>query len=121
MLFRGGHIRNISPIVLEIDNPVINLKNGVVISSSTRSQVSSWYNEKKHGMFTYFFLKAIHDKNADYDKNNELTFEEIYRYISDKADGVPYYARSIHNVEQTPVIQGQYQGKALVKFKTVNE
>ncbi|RJR15918.1 MAG: hypothetical protein C4581_11230 [Nitrospiraceae bacterium] len=116
--FSGADIYDsISPIVLEIDNPVINLNNGIVLSSSTGTQVSTWYNEKKHGMFTYFFLKAIHDRNADYDGNRELTFDEIYRYISDRSDGVPYYARSIHNVEQTPVIQGKYQGRVLVTYE----
>lgn len=115
--FSGANIfDNISPIFVEINNPVIKLKNGVVISSSQGRQVSSWYNEKKHGLFTYFFLKAIHNKNADYDKDDRLTFDEIFRFISDNSEGVPYYARRIHGVEQTPTIQGQYQDKVLVRY-----
>lgn len=115
--FSGANIfDNISPMFVEIDNPVIKLKNGIVISSSQGRQVSSWYNEKKHGMFTYFFLKAIHNKNADYDKDDNLTFDEIYNYISDKTEGVPYYARRIHGVEQTPTIEGKYQDKVFVKY-----
>ncbi|HXA02045.1 MAG TPA: hypothetical protein VNW99_08655 [Cytophagaceae bacterium] len=31
-------------------------------------------------MFTCFFLKAIKDKNADYNKDNQLSFEEIFSY-----------------------------------------
>jgi hypothetical protein len=115
--FSGANIfENISPIVPEFENPVINLKNGVVLTSSSGDQVSSWYNEKKHGMFTYFFLKAIHNKNADFNRDNKLTFEEIYQYVSDNAEGVPYYARRIHGVEQTPIIQGHYKGKVFVKY-----
>jgi hypothetical protein len=116
--FSGATIfENISPMVLEIDNPIINLNNGVVLSSSSGSQVSTWYNEKEHGMFTYFFLKAIHSRNADFDKNNKLTFNEIYKYISDKSEGVPYYARRIHGVEQNPTINGKYQGKVFVSYQ----
>lgn len=115
--FSGANIyKNISPIVLKIKNPVISMKNGVVVSSSRGSQVSGWYNEKKHGIFTYFFLKAIHNKNADFNKDNKLTFDEIYRYISDKTEGVPYYARRLHGVEQTPTIEGKYKGKVLVRY-----
>jgi tetratricopeptide (TPR) repeat protein len=115
--FSGATIfNNISPIVLEIDNPIINLKNAVVLSSSSGRQVSSWYNEKKHGMFTYFFLKAIHNKNADYNRDNRLTFKEVYRYISDKSEGVPYYARRMNGVEQNPTIEGNYKRKVLVQY-----
>jgi len=115
--FSGANIyKNISPIVLKVKNPVISTKNGVVLSSSRGSQVSGWYNEKKHGIFTYFFLKAIHNKNADFNKDNKLTLDEIYRFISDKTEGVPYYARRLHGVDQTPTIEGKYKGKVLVRY-----
>jgi lipoprotein NlpI len=116
--FSGADIHeNISPMVLEISNPAASLKKGVVLSSSRGSQVSSWYNDKRHGMFTYFFLKAIHNRNADYDRNGRLTFEETYKYISDNSDGVPYFARRIHGVEQVPTIEGEYRDKVLVRYK----
>lgn len=115
--FSGATVfENISPMVLEIENPVIEISNGVVFSSSSGNQVSSWYNEKEHGMFTYYFLKAIHNKNADSDGNNALTYEEIYKYISDNSDGVPYQARRVHGVEQTPTIEGDYQNKVMLKY-----
>lgn len=115
--FSGADIfENISPMVVKIVNPVIDMPNGVVLSSSKGSQVSSWYNDKEHGMFTYFFLKAIHNKNADYSKDNKLTYSEIYKYIADNDEGVPYFARRIHGVEQTPTIEGQYKEKVLVRY-----
>jgi len=115
--FSGADIfENISPIVLEVENPSLELSNAVVFSSSTGSQVSSWYNDKEHGMFTYFFLKAIHNRNADADKDGSLTFEEIYQYISDNSEGVPYYARRIHGVEQNPTIEGQFRDRVLLRY-----
>lgn len=115
--FSGAAVfENISPMVIKIDNPMVNMKNVVVLSSSQGSQVSSWYNEKRHGMFTYFFLKAIHDMNADYNGDRKLTFDEIFRFVSDNADGVPYYARRIHGVKQTPTIEGEYKDKVLLRY-----
>jgi hypothetical protein len=115
--FSGADIfENISPMVLEVEKASLELKNAVVLSSSTGGQVSSWYNDKEHGMFTYFFLKAIHNRNADADKDRKLTFDEIYQYISNSSEGVPYHARRIHGVEQTPTIEGQYRDRVLLRY-----
>ena len=40
----------------------------------------------------------------------------MFRYVSDKSEGVPYYARRIHGVEQDPTIQGSYKKKVLIKY-----
>ncbi|CAN2040079.1 hypothetical protein GMMP15_1530042 [Candidatus Magnetomoraceae bacterium gMMP-15] len=114
--FSGAELlKDVSPMNIEVDMPVQSLKNGVILTSSKGTQFSSWYREKKHGMFTYFFLKAIHSKKADFDGNNKLTFGEIFRFVSDKSDGVPYFARRFNGVEQTPTIDGLYQ-KTLVVY-----
>ena len=116
--FSGVNIyENISPVVIKVENPLIILDNGIVLTSSKDTEVSTWYNEKKHSMFTYFFLKAIHNKNADYDKDNKLTFAEIYRYVSDKTEGVPYYSRRIHGFEQHPQIFGQDKDRVLIEYE----
>lgn len=112
-----GIIKNASSIGWQVDNPAINLKNGVVFSSSARTELSNWYNEKKHGMFTYFFLKALYDaKKIDPNKDGSLTADEIYTYLSDNSEGVPYYARRIHGRKQTPTIEGKDKGRELVKY-----
>ena len=115
--FSGEGIHNnISSILPKINNPVFNLPNGVLFTSSTATQVSCWYNNAEHGLFTYFFLKAIHEwKISDTDKNKQLTFDEIYNYISSENNGVPYYARSLHGKEQNPTLQGNKQ-KVLISF-----
>ncbi len=110
-------IEYLSPIIIKIDNPLIAFDNGVVITSSKDDEPSSWYNENKHGMFTYFFLKAIHNKNADFNKDKKLTFNEIYKYISDNNEGVPYYSRRIHGFEQNPQIFGQDRERVLIEYE----
>ncbi|MEI6556358.1 MAG: caspase family protein [Paludibacter sp.] len=117
--FSGAEIfKDISPITITVSNPIAVADNCVVLSSSAGSQVSSWYNDKQHGMFTYFFLKALQDKEkSDKNKDGKLTFEEIYEYVSDKTEGVPYYARSIHGVDQTPTIQGTAKDNTFIEYK----
>lgn len=109
-------LNNISPMVLKVENPVINIKDAIILTSSRADQASCWYNEKKHGMLTYFFLKGIHNKNADTNNNNELTFSELYKYISDNNDGVPYYSRKIHGIEQNPQILGKNKNKVFFTY-----
>jgi len=89
----------------------------LIISSSQSDQPSSWYKEKKHGMFTYFFLKAIHNRNADYDNNGDITYNEIYQYVSDSNDGVPYNTKLLHGFEQNPQLSGQDTDKIAVKYE----
>ena len=67
-------------------------------------------------MFTYFFLKAIHNRNADADGDKKLTFEELYSYISSSTEGVPYQARRTHGVEQDPLIQGEFRDKVFMAY-----
>lgn len=112
----AGLFDNISPLVLTIDAGVFAVKNGIAISSSRNDQVSSWYPDKQHGLFTYLFLKGIHGRGADLDKDGVVTVDEMYRYLSDRAEGVPYYARRINGVDQTPTFQGSAKDRILVRY-----
>lgn len=115
--FSGAMVfKNISPIVLEAENAAIQSKNMVILASSTGAQVSSWYNEKHHGVFTYFLLRALKDKNADINHDGKLTFDELYFYLSDISEGVPYYARRLNGVEQKPTIYGNYHDKVFIAY-----
>lgn len=115
--FSGTNIyNNISPIYIK-SKGALGLKNGAVLASSRPDQISTWYQEKRHGMFTYFFLKALHQKNADKNQDNQLSLQEIYEYIADNTEGLPYYARSLYGMEQNPVLEGSQKDKILVKYK----
>lgn len=110
----SGILENISSIVPTVKTGA-GIKNGVVLSSSANSEVSTWYEEKEHGLFTYFFLKAIHKQNADTNKDGQLTMGEIYQFVSDKTEGVPYYARRFNGLDQNPTIMGS-KDKVLIKY-----
>lgn len=79
------------PLVMMAEAPVINA-NMVVFSAAEGSQISTSSPEKGHGLFTYYFLKALNDG-----KKNIL---DIYEYIRPQVEDD---AKAL-NVRQTPQI-----------------
>ncbi|MBE9536382.1 MAG: caspase family protein [Proteobacteria bacterium] len=100
---KGLLLKNASPITIKVKNSLVNRPNTVVFTSSSGAEISSWYPEKGHSMFTYFFLKALQKKAK---KKGTVTAGEIFDFIADKSEGVPYYARRLHGRIQTPQITG---------------
>ena len=105
-------LKRISPISIHIDKAMLTRENSAVFSSSTGVQVSNWYTEKKHSLFTYYFLKALQG-DADSNKDKMLTLSEIKDYIDDK---VPYMARRLNNRVQTPQLKTLDRHKVLVNY-----
>jgi hypothetical protein len=121
----GSLLGNISPIFTTIENPMMLLPNATVMTAARGDEVSGWYPEKRHGLFTYFFLKGI-SGDADKDGNGELTAIELKNFLTDETEGVPYWARRLHSKEQHPDVfssplgRGRGwvggEGKVLVKY-----
>lgn len=114
--FSGANVfSNISPIVIKAQSAT-RPENINVLGSSSGSQVSSWYNDKGHGLFTYFFLKSLQDKTIS-DKNGDgaVTLREIHQVLSDNVRGVPYWARRLHGIEQTPTLEAKNPDFVLFK------
>jgi len=115
--FSGGSeagmlIQEASPIFISVEHPAANLESGVVLTSSSGDQISSWYREKGHGLFTYFFLKGIRGE-ADGDQDGKVTSEEVFGYLM---ENVPYLARRLFNREQTPQLMGGTFDQILVEY-----
>jgi len=111
----GSLLGDMSPLVIDIE-PSMTLPRGVVFSSSTQDQVSSWYREKNHGLFTYYFLKGLRG-DADLDSDKKVTIGELETFLTDPADGVPYWARRLKSREQTPVVVARDKDQAVVELK----
>ncbi len=109
-------VPNASPALIKVNNPVATNNNFNILTSSKNNQISSWYPEKRHSMFTYFLLKAV---IGDTDLNNDkkITFKEIYDFVSDRAEGVPYYAKRLHGGRiQTPVMHTADEDSVFVEY-----
>ncbi len=109
---RGMLMKGVSPIFITVENPIVAMENGVVFTSSTGQQVSTWYPEKKHSLFTYYFLKGL-SGGADQNSDGKVTVAEMDQYL---AAQVPDQARYISNREQTPQVAGRDRQRVLVKY-----
>ncbi|MBI3585435.1 MAG: caspase family protein [Nitrospinae bacterium] len=79
------------PLVMMADGSVLS-SNMVVLSATQGTQISSSSPEKGHGIFTYYFLKAI--------KDGKKNIAEIYEYIKPLVEDE---AKQL-NVQQSPSI-----------------
>ena len=67
--------------------------NLVVMTASSATQRSMPYQEKQHGMFTYFLLKQLKDTYGD------ITVEDLYNAVKSNVQSSSVW---INNMEQTP-------------------
>jgi len=98
----------------EVDPVQAALSSGVaVFSAASGTQVSSSYPDKKHGLFTYFFLKGLRgaaDGASGTPPDGSVTIGELGDYLSRE---VPYAAARLpHGREQTPVLQASEEVRA---------
>lgn len=101
-------LRSASPIYLRVNNPLVADSNTVVFQSSGADQVSNWYDEKRHGMFTYFFLKGIQGA-ADFNGDGIITADELIKYINDQNGGLPYWSNRLYQRPQEAQLEGEGQ------------
>jgi hypothetical protein len=91
------------PLVLNLQNTAVLPSNVTVLAASSGDQISSTYEEKGHGLFTYFLLKGI--KNEDVVKpDGSLAIDELYSYVKPQVERI---ARKQYNNEQTPQLLEQ--------------
>ena len=98
----GMLVKNISPGMLKTANPVRKIKKAVIFASAGKDQVSHWYPEKMHSLFTYFFMKGLRGA-ADSNRDKRITVSEMKAYLLAK---VPYRARRLTGREQVPIVVG---------------
>ena len=113
----AGLLENISPFAIDVTQMLVNSKKILVFASSTAKQASSWYRAQGHGMFSFFFLKGIHNRNADSNNNDILTATELHSYVAHKTEGVPYYSGRYNSIEQTPQLIGLDTARVIVHYK----
>ncbi len=86
------------PLVMNIQNNVVLPGNMTVLSASSGDQISSTYDEKGHGLFTYFMLKGI--KNEDVVKpDGSIKMDDLFGYVKPQVERI---ARKQYNNEQSP-------------------
>jgi len=85
------------PLVMTMESLEIPSK-VAVFSASSGAQISSTYEEKGHGLFTYFMLKGLKGE-GDADGDGKIEIGELFDYIKPQVEKV---ARKVYNNEQSP-------------------
>jgi hypothetical protein len=109
---QGMLLKNISPVFIEVDESGRLADEVIVFTSSSGEQVSSWYPEKKHSLYTYFFLKGLKG-SADVDEDRSVTAEEMQSYVNEE---VGFMARKLNSREQTPGLKTLDEEKVLIQY-----
>ena len=90
------------PMVLSIENPVLASGKTIVLTASGGDQISNSFEEKGHGLLTYFFLKGLQGE-GDVNKDGVIEMAELYEYVKPNVQKI---ARKQYNNEQTPQLLG---------------
>ena len=94
--------KGMRPIITEMKSPLLGKGKTIVLSASSGQQVSSTYEQKAHGLMTYFFLKGLQGE-ADTNKDGKIDIAELFEYLRPQVERV---ARRNFNNEQTPLLLG---------------
>jgi Caspase domain len=94
--------KGMRPIITEIKSPLLGKGKTIVLAASSGQQVSSTYEQKAHGLMTYFFLKGLQGE-ADTNKDGKIDIAELFEYLRPQVERV---ARRDFNNEQTPLLLG---------------
>ncbi len=86
------------PLVVKLKNDLVMNRKTVVLSASLGNQISSTYDKKGHGLFTYFMLKGLKGE-ADGNSDGKVEITELFDYIK---PNITRIARKLYNNEQTP-------------------
>jgi len=99
----GQLLKGVSGLTARLKSePKASVVADLLLTSAGMDQVASWYPEKGHSLFTYFFLKGIQGE-ADNNKDGSITLGEMKVWLNDQ---VPYMARRITGNQQQPVMLG---------------
>jgi hypothetical protein len=90
------------PLVMNLQSSTVLPKNMTVLSASQGDQISSTYDEKGHGLFTYFLLKGIREGGV-LRQDGSLRMDDLYGYLKPQVERT---ARKQFNNEQTPQLLG---------------
>jgi hypothetical protein len=86
------------PMGLSIENATLASGKTVVLAASGGDQISNSFEEKGHGLLTYYFLKGLQGE-GDANKDGAIEMAELYDYVKPNVQRV---ARKQYNNEQTP-------------------
>ena len=100
---RGSLVRGISPLTVRVENPVLASENAVVLTASQSSEVSGWYDQQQHGLFTYVLLNTLAQSITTGTSDSLLTARQLNATVGAE---VLRLSRRIRQRDQNPQVYG---------------
>ena len=97
------------PVSIQLKNNYVN--NVTVFSATSNNEISSSYPKNKHGLFSYFLMKGMQG-DADSNKDNKLTINELFDYTKSKVSRI---AGTLDR-EQTPQLECLEPEKIIINY-----
>ena len=108
--------RGTRPMLITVEDPLLASQNMVVWSAAAGNQISTAFPEKRHGLFTYFFLKGLQGE-ADANKDGAVDVAELYAYLKPQ---VETEARRMHAEQSPQLLPGADLLKERAKVRLVD-
>jgi tetratricopeptide (TPR) repeat protein len=83
----------VRPAVVSIEDPVLASPRLAVLTAAQGTQISTSSNQTRHGVFTYYFLKALQEGRQD--------LGAIYEYVTSRVED----EAKLQNVRQIPTLK----------------
>ena len=96
----GALFKNVNPTAAPVARTAPLLEHVTIFASAGEGQVSSWFYEQRHSLYTYFFLKGLSGV-ADGNQDGLISSRELHAFL---LSTVPAYARKLSGQEQVPVL-----------------
>jgi len=71
------------PALLKVKDPLLLSNKIVVLAAAKSNQLSNYYKEEGHGLFTYYLLKGMVGE-ADANADRKIQIKELTKYVEDE-------------------------------------
>lgn len=90
------------PLVMNLQSTFVLPENVTVVAAAGSNQISSTYQEKSHGLFTYFLLKGIKEASV-LKPDGSIALGDLYAFMKPHIERI---AKKQYNNNQSPQLMG---------------
>lgn len=108
----GPIVPGLSPVAVLPTEEMSALPHGLLLTSASGSEVSTWYPKVQHSLFTFFLLKGLYGAADTEPADRNVTVDELEQYLTKE---VPRAARR-YGREQTPQVLASDRERVLLQL-----
>lgn len=95
-------LAGVRPGMLKVKDPLLMSKKIVAVTAAKSNQLSNYYSDQGHGLFTYYLLRGLLGE-ADANSDNKVQMKELSKYMEDEVNAASRRLFGL-NRQQNPVV-----------------